>query len=148
MSKKKYTTDLLKEYGLHRTNPMRLPLEARLKLTSDAGDLLPSPTEYQRLFEKLIYLTITRPDIAFDVHTLSQFMHKPTTVHMQAAKRILRYLNSSPGQGILLASKSAAVLTAYTYSDWASCPMTRRSTTGFCVLLDHHPYPGSQKNSM
>lgn len=84
---------------------------------------------------KLIYLTITRPDVAFTVHILSQFMQRPTTVHMQAAKRVLRYLIANPGQGILLAAKSAAILTAYTDSDWAGCSNSRKSTTGFCILL-------------
>lgn len=69
------------------------------------------------------------------MHVLSQFMHKPTTVHLQAAKRVLRYLLLRPSQGIFLASNSAVVLTAYSDSDWAGCPMSRRSTTGFCVLL-------------
>ena len=139
LSQKKYATDLVKEYGMHHSKPVRLPLEANLKLTADMGDPLPSLTEYQRLVGRLIYLTITRPDITYAVHILSQFMHKPTTVHMQAAKRILRYINHSLGQGILLASSSGAHLTAYCDSDWAGCPMTRRSTTGFCILLGNSP---------
>lgn len=54
---------------------------------------------------------------------------------MQATKRVLRYLKGTSGQGLLLASTSAAQLTAYCDSDWASCPTSRRSTTGFCILL-------------
>lgn len=88
---------------------------------------------------KLIYLTITRPDICFTVQLLSQFMQTPTTVHLQAAKRLLRYLVGSASQGILLASSSAAQLTAFCDSDWASCPTTRRSTTGYCIFLGDSP---------
>lgn len=88
---------------------------------------------------------ITRPNITYVVHLLSQFMHKPTTSHMQAAKRVLRYLLSCPGQGILLATSSTASLTAYCDSDWAGCPMTRRSTTGFCIFLGSSPISWKSK---
>lgn len=119
--------------------PLTLALDPNTKLTPDLGTPLPDVTPYQRLVGKLIYLTITRPGIAFPVHLLSQFMHKPTSVHMQSAKRLLRYLLNSPSQEILLASSSAAHLQAYRDSDWASCPTTRRSTTGYCVLLGNSP---------
>lgn len=122
---KKYTLDLLKEYGMMNAKPLQLPMDSHLKLTPDKGDLLLSPTPYQRLLGKLIYLTITRPDIAFTVQLLSQHMHQPTTVHMQTAKRLLRYLTGSYSQGILLASSSAAYLTTYCDSDWASCLYSR-----------------------
>ena len=120
-------------------------MDIHLKLGHTKGDLLTDPYTYQRLIGKLIYLTITRPDITFPVHVLSQYMQSPTTVHMQAGKRILRYLLSNPGQGILLASSSAAQVQAYCDSDWASCPNTRRSTTGFCIFLGHSPVSWKSK---
>lgn len=58
---------------------------------------------------------------------------------MQAAKRVLRYLKGNPAQGILLASSSAAQLVAYSDSDWASFPSTRKSTTGYCIMLGTSP---------
>lgn len=58
---------------------------------------------------------------------------------MDAAIKLLRYIKSNPGQGILLASSSAAALKAYCDSDWATCPFSRRSTTGYCVLLGSSP---------
>lgn len=108
VSQRKYTTDLLKEYGMSNVTPMKLPMDVHLKLTPHKGDLLADPTPYQRLVGKLIYLTITRPDIAFSVHILTQLMQQPTTTHMQAGKRLLRYLAGNVGQGILLASTSTA----------------------------------------
>ena len=139
VSQKKYTLDLLREYGVMGAKPLQLPMDPNLKLTADKGEPIPSPTTYQRLLGKLIYLTITRPDIAFTVQLLSQHMHMPTTVHMQAARRLLRYLLGSYSQGILLASSSGATLTAYCDSDWASCPMSRRFTSGYCILLGTSP---------
>lgn len=110
-----------------------------IKLTPEKGELLSDPSVYQRLIGKLIYLTITRPDICFSVQLLSQFMQNPTTTHLQAAKRVLRYLLGTLSQGILLASSSAAKLTAYCDSDWAGCPTTRRSTSGYCIFLGQSP---------
>ena len=87
-------------------------MDSHLKLHAHQGDVLPNPGTYQRLIGKLIYLTITRPDISFTVQLLSQYMHQPHTPHMQAAKGLLKYLAGTTSQGILLASSSAAQLTA------------------------------------
>ncbi|GKF61949.1 cysteine-rich receptor-like protein kinase 8, partial [Tanacetum coccineum] len=91
---------------------------------------------HRRFIGKLIYLTVTRPDICYTVQLLSQFMQSPTSVHMQAVKHLLKYLLNSPRQGILMAHDLTVQLKAYCDSDWASCPMTRRSITGYCVLLE------------
>ncbi|XP_021719315.1 uncharacterized protein LOC110686988 [Chenopodium quinoa] len=139
ISQKKYTTDLLREEGLLNVKPLKLPIDSHLKLSADKGTPLPDPARYQQLLGKLIYLTITRPDISFTVQLLSQFMHSPTSTHMQAVKRLLSYLAGTVSQGVLLASSSAAELAAYCDSDWAICPTTRRSTTSYCVLLGKSP---------
>lgn len=145
LSQKKYTLDLLVEFGLQHSKSLKVPMDVHDKLTPTSGNLLQNPHPYQRLLGKLIYLTVTRPDITFYVHVLSQFMQSPTTSHMQAAMRVLRYLAGNPGQGILLASSSAVQVHAYCDSDWASCPVTRRSTTGFCILLGSSPISWKSK---
>lgn len=139
ISQRKYVLDLLKEFGMMTSTPLRLPWDAPISLTPDKGDSLPDPHCYQRLLGKLIYLTITRPDLSFPVHNLAQYIQRPTNVHMQAARRILRYLLTNPAQGILLASSIAAQLIAYCDSDWVSCLATRKSTSGYCVLLGDSP---------
>lgn len=139
LSQRKYASDILLEFGMTKAKPLHLPMDIKLKLTADMGDVLPNPSTYQRLIGKLIYLTITRPDIAFSVQILTQYMQKPTTVHMQNAKRLLRYISGTVTQGILLASSSAAQLTAYCDSDWAGCVSTRKSTSGFCIFLGDSP---------
>ena len=92
-------------------------------------------TGYQRLIGRLLYLTNSRPDISYSVQLLSQFMQHPKQSHYDAALRIVRYVKQSPGQGILFSAASKPEITAFCDSDWASCPMTRRSTTGFCIKL-------------
>nr|GEW84084.1 reverse transcriptase, RNA-dependent DNA polymerase [Tanacetum cinerariifolium] len=135
ISQHKYTKELLKENGVLNNKPYKLPMYPNLKLKADVGTLLPDPEVYRRCIGQLIYLTITRPDICYTVRLLIQFMQSPTSVQMQAVKHLLTYFLKSPGQGILLANNSAVELKAYCDYDWASCPMTMRSTTGYCILL-------------
>ncbi|KAL8154791.1 hypothetical protein AgCh_000231 [Apium graveolens] len=98
--RKKYTLDLLQEFGMMSTTPVKIPMDIHLKLDPTKADVLPDPHPCQRLLGKLIYLTVTRPDIIFSVHVLSQYMHQPTNVHMQAAKHVLRYLVANPAQEV------------------------------------------------
>nr|GEW47173.1 retrovirus-related Pol polyprotein from transposon TNT 1-94 [Tanacetum cinerariifolium] len=113
ISQKKYALDLLTEYGVLNAKPYKLPKDPNLKLQADVGNPLSDPEPYKRLIGKLIYLTVTRPDICYNVQLLSQFMQNPTSIHMQAAKHLLRYLLNSPGQGdshISWKSKKQAVV--------------------------------------
>ncbi|KAL8109804.1 hypothetical protein AgCh_025773 [Apium graveolens] len=129
VSQHKYLVDILKEFNMQAATPIKIPIDVHLRLTKEKGNPLRDPHPYQRLLGKLIYLTVTRPDIVFTVHILTQFMQQPSDAHMQDALHLLRYPVGTSTQGILLASTSAAQLHAYSDSDWATCPMTRRSTT-------------------
>lgn len=118
---------------------MKIPIDIHLRLTKEFGEPLVDPHPYQRMLGKLIYLTVTHPDIVYTVHILTQFMQHPCTSHMKAVIHLLRYLVGTQNQGILLATDSTVELHVYCDSDWATCPMTRRSTTGFCILLGANP---------
>ena len=106
-----------------------------LKLNATDGEALPDSGQYRRLIGRLLYLTILRPDICFVVNKLSQYMSSPRTPHLEALHHLLRYLKSSPGQGLLFSSSSSLSLRAYADVDWGSCVDIRRSTTGHCVFL-------------
>ncbi|CAH9072500.1 unnamed protein product, partial [Cuscuta epithymum] len=82
LSQKKYVSDLLARFHLHTLKPVRTPLPSRTKLSLTDGDLLADPTEYRSMVGALQYLTMTRPDITFAVHLVSQFMYAPRTSHM------------------------------------------------------------------
>ncbi|KAF5452401.1 hypothetical protein F2P56_027402 [Juglans regia] len=139
LNQRKYALDILADSGLLGSRPASFPMEQNLKLSDTDGDLLPDPSSYRRLVGQLIYLTITRPDIAFTVNILSQFMHAPRLPHMTAAIRVLRYIKGTPGQGIFFPSSNDLHVRAYTDSDWANYPTTRRSTTGFFITLGSSP---------
>ncbi|KAM2632204.1 hypothetical protein EV1_022966 [Malus domestica] len=128
----KYLIDLLHKTNMDGAKPCSTPLSSS-KL-DHSGVLLPNPTEYRFIVGALQYLTWTRPDISFAVNQVCQFMHAPTVTHMQAAKRILRFLKGTVSHGLLF-KQSPLHLSAYSDADWAGCPFDRRSTSGFCVFL-------------
>lgn len=95
---------------------------------------------YRRLVGRLIsYLTITRPEISYSVHNFSPFAQTPKNEHFEATLRVVRYIKGSPGQGILLRTEGYLTLRPFCDSDWASCPVTWRSTTGYFVMLGDSP---------
>jgi hypothetical protein len=66
-------------------------------------------------------------------------MQSPCTTHLDAATRVLRYLKGSVGKGLFLSASSSLNLVGYADSDWAGCPTTRRSTTGYFTMLGSNP---------
>ena len=131
----KYALDLLESAGLLACKPASIPMDPYAHLSHEDGTPLPSARLYRELIGRLLYVTITRPDITFAVHKLSQFLQRPTDVHLQAAHRVLKYLKGNPGQGLFYSSSSELCLNAFADADWASCRDTRISTTGYCVYL-------------
>ncbi|KAJ4747387.1 Retroelement pol polyprotein-like [Rhynchospora pubera] len=139
LCQRKYTLDIVAECGLLGGKPAAFPIEQNHNLSIASGKPMKDPERYRRLIGRLIYLTITRPDLCYSVHILAQFMHAPLDVHYDAAIRVMRYLKGSPGQGILLSANSDLTLYGYCDSDWAACPLTRRSLTGYFVMLGTSP---------
>ncbi|GJT81636.1 RmlC-like cupins superfamily protein [Tanacetum coccineum] len=135
MTQRKYALDLIEYANLQNEKPAKTPLDLRIKLTYTEGEPLQDPSYYRTLVGKLIYLTISRPDLAFVAHLLSQFTQNPHTSHLQALHRVIRYIKLSPGQGLFLPRHNPAIPHAYCDSDWANCPNSRRSITGFGIFL-------------
>ena len=135
----KYTLDIISEAGLFGAKLAGTSLEQNHKLALAANSDLRGPGQYKRLVGQLIYLTITQPKLSYCVHMLAQFMQQPKDEHWEAALRVVRYLKGNSRQGILLRSDCDLELYAYCDSDWASCPLTRQSLTGYFILLGNSP---------
>ncbi|TYK30390.1 putative mitochondrial protein [Cucumis melo var. makuwa] len=135
LSQAKYASDLLARSGITDSNTASTPLDPNVHLTPYDGVPLEEVSLYRQLVGSLIYLTVTRPDIVYAVHIVSQFMAAPRTIHFTAVLRILRYIKGTLGHGLQFSSQSSLVLSGYSDADWAGDPTDRRSTTGYCFYL-------------
>jgi len=100
ISQRKFILDLLKETRMLECKATDNPVEVNVKIGECGESPLVDKGRYQRLVGRLIYLSHTRPDIAYAVSVVSQFMHSPREPHMESVYRILRYLKSSSGKGL------------------------------------------------
>lgn len=135
LCQQKYVLDILKDTGLLAAKPVTFPIEQNHRLALDKSDYMREVPAYRQLVGRLIYLSNTRPDLSYAIHILSQFMHKPRSAHWEAALRVLHYLKGTIGHGILLRADTDLTVTAWCDADWAGCPVTRRSLTGWFIQL-------------
>uniref|UniRef100_A0A2N9HNI8 Uncharacterized protein n=1 Tax=Fagus sylvatica TaxID=28930 RepID=A0A2N9HNI8_FAGSY len=123
------------ELGITDSKIVDTPIEYNNRLNTHDGEPLPDATLYRQLVGSLVYLTVTRPDISYAIHIVSQFMAAPRSLHYTAVLRILRYLKGTLFHGLHFSSQPSLTLQAYSDADWAGDPTDRRSTTGYCFLL-------------
>ena len=97
LCQRKYTLDIIAEVGLLGAKPCAFPIQQNHRLAHDNGPLLADVAAYRRLVGRLIYLVVTRPDLAYVVHILSQFMQEPRQAHWEVALCVVRYLKGTPG---------------------------------------------------
>ncbi|XP_015166295.1 uncharacterized mitochondrial protein AtMg00810-like [Solanum tuberosum] len=145
ISQRKFTIDLLHEFDCSDCKSVSSPLESTVKLKAGEGILLTDPTYYRKLVGKLNFLTNTRMDIAFSVQYLSQFLQNPREPHLKVAYHVLRYLKNDPCLGIHLSNNADCSITTYCDSDWAACPDTRKSVSGYVVLMGDSPVSWKSK---
>jgi len=117
LSQAKYASDLLSKAGLTDSKTCISPLEHNTRLLATDGESLPDATLYRQLVGSLIYLTVTRPDISYTVHLVSQFMSAPRSTHYDVVLRILHYVNGTLFHGLHFSSCSSLELRSYFDAD-------------------------------
>uniref|UniRef100_A0A803NF93 Reverse transcriptase Ty1/copia-type domain-containing protein n=1 Tax=Cannabis sativa TaxID=3483 RepID=A0A803NF93_CANSA len=135
LTQQKYTRDLLARTQLLDSKPQSTPMCSTTKLSATSGIPMDSPTHYRSIIGALQYLTMSRPDIAFSVNKLSQYMQAPTSEHWGACKRLLRYLAGSIRHGLMFKPSNRLDIQGYTDADWAGCFDDRKSTSGYCIFF-------------
>lgn len=124
-----YAKKILEKAGLGDCNPTRFPMDPKEIITKDEGGKGVDATHFKSIVGGLRYLVHTRPDIAFSVGIISRFMETPTSVHLNAAKRVMRYVRGTLNYGLTYTEGSGNnLLTGYSDSDLAGHVDDRKST--------------------
>lgn len=133
---------LILDVGLAGLNPFITLMEQHLQLTTWGYDQsFPSNTadpvlrdgyQFHRFLVRLLYLTMTRPNISYSVQRLNQFMYQPKQSHLAANMRVVQYIKRSLGQDICYTISNPTSIVVYCDSDWATCTFSRRSINGYC----------------
>ncbi|KAF7112693.1 hypothetical protein RHSIM_RhsimUnG0203300 [Rhododendron simsii] len=139
-----YAKNVFKRFGMEKSNPVTTPIESGVEVKkSEVGDV--DPTYFKSLVGSLRYLTCTRPDILYGVGLISQYMETPDQSHLNAAKRILRYVNGTVNDGFFYTSTQDFNLVGYSDSDWGRDLDERKSITGFAFFLGDTAFTWSSK---
>ena len=135
ISQGKYIVDLLKKFGFTDCRPTKTPMSTANHLTADSSNTNTNSTSYRGMIGSLLYLTASRPDIMFATSMCTRYQANLKESHLQAVKRIFRYLKHTPHLGLWYPRDSSFELIGYTYSDHAGCAIDRKITSGGCQLL-------------
>ncbi|KAH9782586.1 hypothetical protein KPL71_008966 [Citrus sinensis] len=151
LSQRKYIRDLLAEPELLNCKGCDTPMTTRTKLQKQAyvslGQFIEDPIAYRSLVGGLQYVILTRPEIAFAVHKLSQYVAMLTLQHLMACKRVLRYLKETQDYGLKFGTEGELRLTGYTDTDWA-CDIDDRNLVGaYCIYLENNLTHGLLRNN-
>ncbi|KAE8703804.1 hypothetical protein F3Y22_tig00110462pilonHSYRG00109 [Hibiscus syriacus] len=145
LSQKKFVLDLLKKTGMENASTCATPMILGSKLAED-GDLIKDATMYRSIVGSLLYMCHIRPELAFSVGKVAQFMHAPRESHLVAVKRILRYLAGTVEYGLVyLPLKSRFIVSAFADADWGANITDRMSISGYGVFLGNHLVAWSSK---
>ncbi|XP_052479605.1 uncharacterized mitochondrial protein AtMg00810-like [Gossypium raimondii] len=135
ISQRKYAQEILKRFQMANCNPVGTPVKTSLKLVKDDTGRDVDNTLYKKIVGSLMYLTATRPDITYAINLICRFMECPKEMHLQAVKRILRYLQGTTDYEILYKKGEKSTLIGFTDSDYARDQDDRKSTSGYVFML-------------
>jgi uncharacterized membrane protein YciS (DUF1049 family) len=131
----KYTRELIQKFGCQHSKSTRIPMCTSWKMDPDQEGASVNQTEYRALIGSLLYLTASRPDITFAVGVCARYQSNPKKSHLEAGKRILRYLKGTINMGLWYPADDNLELTGYSDADYGGCRIDRKSTSGTCQFL-------------
>lgn len=132
-----YARKVLEKAGMRDCNPVKYPMDPKQNIGKDEDGEQVDTTQFKSLIGGLRYLIHTRPDIAFSVGIISRFMKRPTCVHLNAAKRVLRYVKGTLNYGLVYSKNSGnSILSGFSDSDLAGQIEDRKSTGGMVFYLN------------
>jgi hypothetical protein len=130
ISQSKYAKDLVKQFGLDGNSCARTPMSTSVKISSDLAGKSVDPSLYMSMIGSLLYLTASRPDIAFSVGVCARFQANLKESHLTAIKRIIRYINDTLLYGIWYSREINFVVGGHSDADWAGNADDKKSTLG------------------
>ena len=140
ISQKKYIGSVLAAHRMTDCSSVSTPMEAGMvlgKAGAEHESMQEFKTNYQSMLGSIMYIMLqTRPDIAYAISKLSQFSSNPTEQHLQALKRVLRYLKGTKGLGLTYQKDEKGELVGWTDSSWACDINDSRSTSGYLLQLN------------
>ena len=145
ISQSGYAKEILKRFGMESCNPVNTPVESGIELKKSTNGGNVDPTYFKSLVGSLRYLTCTRPDILYGVGLISRYMEAPDQSHLNAAKRILRYVKSTLDDGLFYSWSNDFRLVGYSDSDWGRDLDERKSTSGFAFFMGDAAFTWSSK---
>jgi len=129
--------------------PISTPVDIGVKLSLASDEKEVNPTLFKQIVGSLRYLCHTRPDIAYGVGLISRYMVKPTTSHLIAAKRILRYVKGTSNYGIQYSKNQSDELVVYSDSDWSGDKDDRKSIAAYVFMIGNAAFSwSSEKESV
>ncbi|GKD28250.1 hypothetical protein Tco_1239028 [Tanacetum coccineum] len=131
----KYIKEMLKKFGLEDSKPTKTPMSMEIKLTKDDKADSMDSSKYRGMIGTLLYLTASRPDIMFSVCLCALFQENPKTTHLEAVKRIFRYVRGTTHLGLWYPKGTGVETIVYAYSDHAVDYVDRKSTSGICTFI-------------
>ncbi|GJY29564.1 retrovirus-related pol polyprotein from transposon TNT 1-94 [Tanacetum coccineum] len=131
----KYIKEILKKFGLEESKPMKTPMSSDMKLTKDEECELVDSTKYQGMIGSLLYLMASRPDIMFSLCLCARFQEDPKTSHLEAVKRIFRYIKGTTHLGLWYSKGTDIEIVVYADSDHAGDYVDQKSTSSICTFV-------------
>lgn len=145
LHQQRYSIDLLNRFGMLDCKPSITPIDTNVRLCANFVRKLEDTTMYRKIVGILIYLTLTRPYLAFVVGLLSRFMQTPRKPHLDAIRKVLRYIKTTINYGIVSKREPMCKLSGFCDADYAGDLNTRRSTTGYVFMLGSSAVSWSSK---